>query len=100
MDIRTYIFTDGVVHDFIETWTPAMADALSKAYPRVQVTEGTGQWIQENDQYQSWEQSKNGVLWINGLRELYALSPGFFMYTSGLTPQKSLNNSPFSGTHG
>ncbi|KAG8670830.1 hypothetical protein FPOAC2_04133 [Fusarium poae] len=59
---------DGVVHDFIETWTPAMADALSKAYPRVQVTEGTGQWIQENDQYQSWEQSKNGVLWINGLQ--------------------------------
>lgn len=50
-----------------------MADELLGAYPRVQVTDGTGQWILDNDRYRNWEQSRNGLLWINGLRELTAL---------------------------
>lgn len=64
---------DQLVDDFIKQWTPPMAVELLGAYPRVQVTDGTGLWILDNDQYQNWEQSRNGVLWINGLRELDAL---------------------------
>ncbi|KAF5228944.1 hypothetical protein FAUST_10743 [Fusarium austroamericanum] len=57
-----------LVNNFIKRWTPAMAVELLGAYPRVQVTDGTGQWILKNYQYRKWEQSRNGVLWINGLR--------------------------------
>ncbi|EKJ72290.1 hypothetical protein FPSE_07519 [Fusarium pseudograminearum CS3096] len=59
---------DELVDDFIKRWTPPMAAELLGAYPRVQVTEGTGQWILNNGQYRNWEQSGNGVLWINGLQ--------------------------------
>ncbi|CAG1990372.1 unnamed protein product [Fusarium graminearum] len=57
-----------LVDDFIKQWTPPMAVELLGAYPRVQVTDGTGLWILDNDQYQNWEQSRNGLLWINGLQ--------------------------------
>ncbi|KAM0348554.1 hypothetical protein HYE67_000185 [Fusarium culmorum] len=42
-----------LVDDFTKQWTPPMAVELLGAYPRVQVTDGTGQWILDNDQYQN-----------------------------------------------
>ncbi|PCD20957.1 hypothetical protein FGRA07_05109 [Fusarium graminearum] len=59
---------DELFDDFTKRWTPPMAAELLGAYPRVQVTDGTGQWILDDDKYRDWEQSRNGVLWINGLQ--------------------------------
>ncbi|CAF3558801.1 unnamed protein product [Fusarium graminearum] len=42
---------DDFADNFINRWTPAIAVELLGAYPRVQVTDGTGQWILKNHHY-------------------------------------------------